>query len=263
MNGHPIEEADLDLYALGALEGEERRAVESHLAACSECERNFENARGRIALLALAAPPNAPPPALKVRVMQQLHARPLARRARIATEEQPPVWRPFTGLRAMWVVAAAVLACATIFLWVENNRLARDLSALRTTVQRLESEAARNRALDDLLEAPDTIPVTLSSSSGKSQPQGRVLYNARRGLLSYTGNLPPLPADKTYQLWLVPTSGNPVNAGIFNPGPSGEPIVMLSSMPVGVTAKAFAVTVEPAGGKPQPTGSKVLIGPVS
>jgi anti-sigma-K factor RskA len=34
-------------------------------------------------------------------------------------------------------------------------------------------------------------------------------------------------------------------------------------IPPGVLPKAFAVTLEPAGGKPQPTGPKVLVGAAS
>jgi anti-sigma-K factor RskA len=38
---------------------------------------------------------------------------------------------------------------------------------------------------------------------------------------------------------------------------------MMMKLPAGVTAKAFAVSLEPAGGMPQPTGPMVLVGPTS
>ncbi len=71
MNGHPTREEDFDLYALGALEGEEKRAIELHLAGCRDCARKLAEAQGRIALLALAAPPAAPSDAVKQRLMSQ------------------------------------------------------------------------------------------------------------------------------------------------------------------------------------------------
>ena len=37
MNNHPTREEDFDLYALGALEGDEKLAIESHVSGCSEC----------------------------------------------------------------------------------------------------------------------------------------------------------------------------------------------------------------------------------
>ena len=46
--------------ALGALEGDERQAIESHVATCASCARKLAEAQGRIALLALAAPPVKP-----------------------------------------------------------------------------------------------------------------------------------------------------------------------------------------------------------
>ena len=38
-NGHPTREEDFDLYVLGALEGDEKLAIESHLAGCADCAR--------------------------------------------------------------------------------------------------------------------------------------------------------------------------------------------------------------------------------
>jgi anti-sigma-K factor RskA len=61
----------------------------------------------------------------------------------------------------------------------------------------------------------------------------------------------------------VPTSGSPISAGVFHPNANGKASILLPPLPPGVAAKAFAVTVEPAGGVPQPTGPKVLIGGVS
>jgi anti-sigma-K factor RskA len=74
--------------------------------------------------------------------------------------------------------------------------------------------------------------------------------------------LPPAPADKSYQLWLVPMNGAPISAGVFNPT-SGQMSHMMMKVPAGLAAKEFAVSLEPAGGMPQPTGPMVLVGPIS
>jgi anti-sigma-K factor RskA len=112
----------------------------------------------------------------------------------------------------------------------------------------------------ELLTAPDTAKVTLVAGEAHPAPQGKVFYHPQKGLLFYAANLPALPSGKTYQLWLVPTHGNPISAGIFQTDAHGNGEVLLPQLPVGVAAKAFAVTVEPAGGVPQPTGPKVLVG---
>jgi anti-sigma factor RsiW len=62
MNGHPTRPEDFDLYALGVLEGEEKAAFEAHVPACAACAEKLAEARGRIALLAFAAPRVAPSP---------------------------------------------------------------------------------------------------------------------------------------------------------------------------------------------------------
>ena len=82
-------------------------------------------------------------------------------------------------------------------------------------------------------------------------------------LLFYAANLPALPTGRTYQLWLVPTKGNPISAGVFRVDAQGNGEVVLPTLPAGIAAAAFAVTVEPSGGVPQPTGPKVLIGAVT
>ena len=55
-NGHPTREEDFDLYVLGALEGDEKLAIESHLAGCADCARKLAAARGRVAAISFAAP---------------------------------------------------------------------------------------------------------------------------------------------------------------------------------------------------------------
>ena len=57
---HPTRAEDFDLYALGALDDAERKAFESHVASCADCAEKLAAARGRMAILAFAAPPSQP-----------------------------------------------------------------------------------------------------------------------------------------------------------------------------------------------------------
>jgi len=265
MNGHPTREEDFDLYALGALEGEEKQAMESHLAGCDACARKLAEARGRIALLALAAPPHSPPPRVRESLLHQVRAE-----TREPQNAEPEVTEPgesasiFSRLwGAAWAPVALVLALSTIYLWVSNNRLNQQVEALRAATARQKAEQEDAQRLLDLATARDTLAVTLAPSSDLPGTKGRVLYNARLGLVLYNGMLPAPPADKTYQLWLVPTSGDPVSAGVFSPTANGSGSMVVTPLPPGIAAKAFAVTLEPAGGRPQPTGPKVQIGAAS
>ena len=91
--------------------------------------------------------------------------------------------------------------------------------------------------------------------------RGQVLYNPRMGMAFYTDTLPPAPKNMTYQLWLVPMNGSPISAGTFGNGTAAG-FHMMAHVPEGIDAKAFAVTIETAGGVPQPQGPKLLVGPV-
>jgi anti-sigma-K factor RskA len=254
VNGHPQFAEDFDLYALGTLEGEEKLALDAHLKTCAECAPKLAEARGRVALLALAAPPRQAPPRVKERLLEKISgAGPGAKPAPGLT----PFWRWMIPALAL---ASLVLAFFAASLRIENGRLYRRLAELEAGRRETQAAVARLRKVAELLTAPDTVKVTLVAGAARPVPQGKVFYHPQRGLLFYAANLPALPPGKTYQLWLVPTQGNPLSAGIFQADAQGNGEVVLPQLPTGVAAKAFAVTIEPAGGVPQPTGPKVLVG---
>jgi anti-sigma-K factor RskA len=276
MNGnvHPTREEDFDLLALGALDGAEKQELESHLATCADCTRKLDEARGRVALLSLSAPQVKPSPAVKSRLMQQIRAdasapattatpapMPLAPRRPIVETETKP------GFFGGWWTAvlkpvAVVLLLGALYLWHQNKQLDDQLAILRATIQTQQTQLDENEQISNLTAASDTIVVPLAAQPNQPAGYGRVIYNAQRGQLVYDGQLATAPADKSYQLWLVPTKGVPVSAGIFNPA-TGKTSHWLISLPKGISPAAFAVTLEPVNGSPQPTGPKVLVGPVS
>lgn len=257
MNTHPQFDEDFDLYALGALEGEEKQALESHLVGCSDCAHKLEEARGRLALLSLAAPSVAPPRDLRERLLRRVGGK------AIVPEPVPQpaaIWRWMTPALAL---ASLILIIALATLRTENQYLRRRSSELQAASEIQLSETARARAVLDIFTAPDTVKVLLATRLAQSVPQGKVFYHPHKGLLFYAANLPVLSPGRTYQLWLVPREGVPISAGIFPADAQGNGELLLPSPPPDVSPKAFAVTDESAGGAPQPTGTKVLVGAVS
>lgn len=256
MNGHAQFEHDLDLYVLGVLSAEEKRAFEQHLKDCPECAGQLKHARQAVALIGLAEPITPPPAGAKERLM-----------ARIKPHEMPVPAAPAPNY---WRWATLAFAAATIVLlffalsFVQQNRsLNQQFVSLTAEVARQQHEVERARAVLQVLTAPATLQVTLTAANAHPLPQGHAFYNPNKGLLFYASNLAPSAKGRTYQLWLVPQKGKPVSAGIFKPDSHGNASVILPPLPKGMKAAAFAVTVEPAGGVPQPTGPKVLIGAVS
>jgi len=269
MNGHPQYDEDFELYELGVLDGDDKAEFEAHLAGCGDCRAKLDAARGRVALLALATPASEPPPEVRERVLESFRARgPQPLKAPASIPARRGFWT--AGWAWAWATVCIILLGVAVWLVVNNLKLAKTLAELELSHQQLATSnlelkamAARAQAVLDVLTGPQTVQVELSPSSSHPVPHGKAFYNRDKGLLFYTANLHSLPSDHTYELWLIPTVGNPVDIGIFNTNSQGNGQVILTSLPQGVTAKAFAVTIEPAGGVPAPSGPMVLVGPVS
>jgi hypothetical protein len=152
-------------------------------------------------------------------------------------------------------LATAVLAFATFELAKQDLDRGRQIKELQS---QLSQDAAAMQAMGQVTGAPDSAQVTLFQQPGEPPGQAHVTYNARMGMGLYSGQIAPAPAGKSYQLWLVPASGTPVNAGLVKANQENGAMVM--HLTPGLVATAFAVTMEPQGGTPQPTGPKVLVG---
>jgi anti-sigma-K factor RskA len=269
-NADHIADVALDLLALGALDAEELRPLQSHLAGCADCTRRMAEARGRMSLLAFAAPSEQPPAGARARLMERVRVSTAA----IAKTPAQDFAAPRTAMAEFraprkatwslgWATLALGLAAAALLLWVNNTRLDRQLQSLQQSTAELQQKQMQNQHLLELFAAPDTIQVSLTPMPGHLGTPAGVQYNQRRGLLVYAGAMPPLPSGRTYELWLIPTAGDPINAGVFHPDAAGRVTVMMPPLPVGVAPKAFAVTIEPEGGMPKPTGAMVQMGAVS
>jgi anti-sigma-K factor RskA len=71
--------------------------------------------------------------------------------------------------------------------------------------------------------------------------------------------LPALPADQTYQIWLIDPKGNRTSGGTFS-SETSQPFTTVSIFaPASFSNyKGIGVTVEPAGGSTAPTGMNVF-----
>jgi anti-sigma-K factor RskA len=68
--------------------------------------------------------------------------------------------------------------------------------------------------------------------------------------------MPALKAGRTYQLWIV-TAKATVSAGTFE-AVNGVGVMRASFTVTPENLRAIAVTEEPAGGVPQPTGETII-----
>jgi anti-sigma-K factor RskA len=220
-------------YAAGALDAADARTFEAHLKQCDECRGELARLEGELAWLPMGAPPVAPRPGLRRRIVEHALHGPRARPGR-------------------WLVPAAIAASVLLAsaFWVTGRR---DASALES---RLAVEQARVAALEDTLSV--------------IRQAGRVLYadveagGARGSLVIFADEvthrwsvvvqgLPPAPAGARYQFWFICADG--MVRGTEVPASQERPMMFTTGMPeTGGEVMGAALTVEPedsAGGPPR------------
>jgi anti-sigma-K factor RskA len=244
---------DLALYALGALPSDERKALEAHLQGCIACSQELERCRRDAAALSLSAGQVAPPARARERLMKAV-----ANEPKLMTTTRSRAWWPFALIPAL----AALIFAVLFFYSVSRNRtLQQELASLRAEFAQNQNDVARARDVLAVLTAPDAKRVTLVQAKSKPQPQGKAVYVARTGKLVFlANNLSGIPAGKAYELWLLPTSGAPIPAGVFKPDASGNATVLAEPLPPGTEAKGFAITMEPEAGSSTPTPPILMVG---
>jgi anti-sigma-K factor RskA len=254
MNREQIDELAAG-YALGCLDVEDRGRFEALLRSGDpEAVASLQEFQAAVVDLS-AAHAETPPPRVRETLM-----------ARIAAERRdtPPV---VTALprprRRFWPVVwagamAAGIAAIAVGLAVSTSyerrvaELAREATALR-------DELGRQQGLVAILRDPTTQVVTLAGQAASPEARGRMLWHVKAGGLLVSTGLPAPPPGKTYQLWAI-ADAKPIPAGVFSVDAAGTASLRVAPLPGVSRVDAFAVTLEPAGGLPAPSGPMYLIG---
>lgn len=253
MSTHEQYADDLALYALGSLTESEHGQLQTHVDECAACRRELQQLRGDMALLALSVGGAAPPRRARQRLLDAIAMEP-ARPHEIA--------RSGRGWLAQlsWVFAAA-FAIVAAFVWKQNSDLKQQVAQVQTQAGQQQAQLQQARDIVNTLTAGDAVHVTLVAAKSPPQPQGRAIYlRDRSSLIFIASNMPPLPPQKAYELWLIPDKGAPIPAGVFKPDSRGAATVVNPPLPAGVVAKAFAITVEPEQGSTTPTMPIMMMG---
>lgn len=270
-NGEHIRLGDLELYALGALPPGEAEPLQVHVGGCAHCAMKLAEARGSAAVLAFVVPQERPAGTIKAELMARiranreteeryawpLNAKPMEPRTRAPKKDK--AGRTSDWLNWVLVPAAIALALLSLALSWLNRKLAAQLQKQQHLAQAYIEEREQTKKLLNVLASPDALTVKLAGNSEAPNASGVVKYNGRTGTVVCSANLPPLPAGKVYQLWLIPVNGAPISAGVFGMSDDGHGRMVTTEVPANTQVKAFAVTIE-SGGVAQPTGPKVLLG---
>lgn len=202
-------------YALHALDPEEERAFEQHLARCQDCRGEVTSFQEASALLAYDVQAAPPPPPLRERILAQARA-------------DKAVVVPLSG-RSRWLLpataglaAAAAVAALALGIWA---------ASLSST---LADERAAKAGADvvQLAGAQGSLIVT-------EEGEGALVVD----------DLERAPVGKTYEAWVIEEE-RPRPAGTFPGGGERTAFVLTRPVPPGAVV---AVTLEAAGGVEQPT----------
>ena len=245
------------VYALGGLDGEDLARFEALLWA-GDADAITALSDLETALLGLAAESaEAPPSSVKLALMKRLAAEGRAAEPSAAVEPVrprrllwPAVW---TAALAAGIAAIAVGLSVSATYDKRLDALAREAAVLRDEIDRQEQVIA-------LVGDPTTAIVVLSGLEPAPAARARMLWNAPAGGLLVAAGLPPAPAGKAYQLWAIAGKNPPVSAGVFTVDARGAGSLRVSPLPGVGKVDVFAVTLEPAGGLPAPSGAMYLAG---
>lgn len=270
MNTQHIPEDDLALYALQALTPEEMRDCRIHLDQCAQCRDDLAVLLGDVALIGMSVEQQPLPAGARDRFTRRLAQEPPAQNVRavrpvaeIPPPPSPRVVKSGPGLFGWlgWAAAAACLALAIHFA-TSNARLGKEIRQVEYQNTQYLAGIQHAQDLIDVLTAKHATQVTLTETKQTPHPVGHTIYLQDKGALIFVAsNLHSLPADKTYELWLIPANGKaPLPAGLFRPDATGSASVVMPPLPPGVPAKAFGVTIEDIQGSETPTLPIVLSG---
>ena len=293
--GHEEYKELLAMEAAGALEADERARLETHLSSCEECRAELRELSDAAASLAYTVAPVAPPRAMRALVLQSVRAvDPSEARSRavdpseFAARAVDPSESKGTDLRgllrgfSLWQIlgarpslafgmaaslaAVAALGVMTVALLNRNSALTREVAQLYDRLRDSQSETtgvrtqlASARDLNDILASPDARVTQLAGKGEGGRARATLAYERTTGrAVIFTTGLPPAPAGKEYQLWLI-ADNKKMPGGTFKTDPEGH-ARMSDRLPAGEASPTFAVTLERAGGVPAPEGEIYLIG---
>jgi hypothetical protein len=247
-------------YVLGELSPETATTVERRLRTDTALRQELCALQATLRLLPHAQPMLEPPPGLRDRILatHTLRNKILTTPPSVQMPPEVAPLRPDSErdlpLSMLLAGLAAVLA---LLLGMDNLRL-------RYALNQTNPDSATNVA--NLLQQPTSRLVALQGETGQAaNAAGTLLFTPGQWqqVVVSLGNLPALPPEEIYRMWLTLENGQVIFCGEFNTDDQGNVFVELQpdeDVPPGVKATGIFVTVESASATPQPTSQRVMTG---
>ena len=255
----------LEAYVLGQLTEDERREVDAHLGVCATCAHEVRELSVVLDGIAESVPPMAPPLALRQRVL-----------AEVASLPQDPVRveRFAAPRRSRWsmlplaAAAVLVLAIGVVAFRIDQARqnladeVSRTLVVNEDLKKRLQLYAEQTDLALSILTAADMKEIPLAGRESAAAAAARAYWSPARGLLVVADRLPAPPPGRIYQVWVI-EGKTQVSAGLLGNEPGGRGMLIVTPPRPGTGGSVtIAVTDEPPGGLPEPSGTIRLAGSI-
>lgn len=266
-------------YVLNALDEDERVEFEEMLAEASDEQLRLYRALLTTAnQLAFTVEENEPSDTVKARILTQIQSdsESSSDSAPVTsiTDQQDTGEEEEEDRSFNWPAFAAAASFALLIVSLSLLFYSFNLSSVideketvianqETKITELTDELQRKEEMLSILESRDVDMVLMSGLEVNPDGYGKVIWDSeKQQALLQVANLPPVPTGKDYQLWLI-RDNKPVSAGVFAVNDStGDNFFKIEKMVQASeqSTNAFAITMEPKGGVPQPTGDMYLLG---
>jgi anti-sigma-K factor RskA len=245
----------LEAYALGELSTEERSAVEGNLAQYPELRselNRIEEVQEELLIKAAIAPRAS----LKSEIFSNIESREPASKIVSMT---PLVWKYAAAASIAIALISSYLAFEYYGRWkaseqnlttliAQNRQIAQDYNTVNQRLDKMQSDI-------HVIGSPDFKRVMMAGSENAPDAKAYVYWNEKtREVYLRIENMKALAYESQYQLWAM-VDGKPVDAGVFDME-NGSGLLRMKDM---AGAGAFAVTIEPRGGRPAPTLEKLQV----
>ncbi|MEA5467089.1 anti-sigma factor [Leptothoe sp. PORK10 BA2] len=229
-------------YVLGDLTAEEIEQLEQLVADNPDLLKEIHALQASFALLPQGLPVVEPPPAL--------------REAIVSAPELQQLLQPRRSTRRLLKVLAGLLTLATVSLILDNFRLRQQL------------QVAQNDQIDrvaSILQQPNSRLISLNGKA--SEASGTLLFTPGRWqeVIISLGNLPPVPPEQIYRMWLSLENGEVLYCGEFNTNSEGSVFVRFTppeTPPKGVKATGLFVTIDAREAPLTPSGERIMEGTI-
>ena len=248
-------------HVLNALSESEEREFQQLLTQADEEQLLlYSEMKAAAAEMATLQSGETPSLSVKKKIMEIAHSS--KTESANATVHKMNWYRLAVAASILFVLTSIGLVMYSTNLWEKVQNKEAMISQQQTIIERLESEVQRKEELLTILEARDVDLVMMEGLADMSpNGYGKVVWDKEGGnALLQVANIPSVPIDKDYQLWFI-VNGQPISAGVFAVDDSGsDNFFKIEQLQSSATEGAFAITMEPKGGVPQPTGDMYLLG---